>query len=315
LQEALTVGAVTAFDWDVRAGVSRRSENAAQILGFDPKEACNANGFLERVHPDDRDRFKALVRAVSVDRPSYAGTFRYLRPDGQEVWLEETAKAEFDAIGRFTRLKGLTLDITERKRAEARQDLLIAELDHRVKNVLARVTVVAMQTREGSTSMDEFVKSLDGRIHSMATAHALLSQSRWQGVGLADLVRGQLAPYAIGENTQASGPNTLLTVEATQALAMVLHELVTNAAKYGALSKPTGQVAVSWDHATRGRDGTYLTITWRETGGPAISAPAQSGFGTSLIQDLIPHELGGTVNLAFKSEGVCCTIEFPLARI
>jgi PAS domain S-box-containing protein len=314
LQEALTVGAVTAFDWDVRAGVSRRSDNAAQILGFDQEQNFNANRFLDRVHPHDRGRFKALVRAVSLDKPSYAETFRYLRPDGQEVWLEETAKAEFDAVGRFKRLKGLTRDITERKRAEARQDLLIAELDHRVKNVLVRVAVVAMQTREGSTSMDEFVKSLDGRIHSMAAAHALLSQSRWHGVGLADLVKGQLAPYATGENVRVSGPNTLLTVEATQALAMVLHELVTNAAKYGALSKPTGEVSVSWEHAASAANGVNLIFSWRENGGPAVSDPAQSGFGTSLIRDLIPHELGGTVDLAFKPDGVCCTIELPVPR-
>src|SRR4029079_18329482 len=107
---------------------------------------------------------------------------RFVRSDGQEVWLEETSKAEFDAAGRFVRLKGLTLDITERKHAEQRQDLLIAELDHRVKNVLARVGVVAMQTRQGGNSMDGFVKALDGRIQSMAVAHSLLSQSRWHGV-------------------------------------------------------------------------------------------------------------------------------------
>ena len=104
-------------------------------------------------------------------------------------------------------MRGLTLDITERKHAEERQDLLIAELDHRVKNVLARVAVVAMQTREGSSTMDQFVKALEGRIQSMAAAHSLLSQSRWQGVGLNDLVRDQLAPYAMEANAKISGPN------------------------------------------------------------------------------------------------------------
>ena len=115
LQQALAAGAVTAFDWDVRTDLSRHSENAAQILGFDPQQPITASSFLARVHPDDRARFKALVRGVRPDSPSYAATFRFIRPDGREIWLEETSQAEFDATGRFVRLKGLTIDITERK--------------------------------------------------------------------------------------------------------------------------------------------------------------------------------------------------------
>jgi PAS domain S-box-containing protein len=310
LQEALTAGAVTAFEWDVHTGNSRRSNNAAQILGFDPREPFSASGFLQHVHPDDRAQFRAHVRGVSPEKSSYALTFRFIRPDGQEVWLEETSRAEFDAAGRFVLLKGLTRDITARKRAEERQDMLIAEFDHRVKNILARVAVVAMYTRQGSRSMDEFIQTLDGRIQSMATAHSLLSQSRWTGAGLADLVRHQLGPYTTEANTTVQGPNVMLTAAATQAVAMVLHELVTNAAKYGALSSPNGRVSVQWEAP----DGS-LSIAWRETGGPPVAASApQSGYGTSLIRDLIPHELGGTVDLVMASEGVQCTIVIPFDR-
>ena len=273
LQEALTAGAVTAFDWDIRTGLSQRSENAVQILGFNPHQTFTATHFLERVHPDDRARFKTVVRGVRPDSPSYAVTFRFVRPDGREMWLEETSKAEFDAEGRFVRLKGLTLDISGRKQAEERQDRLIAELDHRVKNVLARVAVVAMQTRQGSSSMDEFVKALDGRIQSMAAAHSLLSQSRWQGVGLTDLVRHQLAPYVTDVNTSISGPNIVLTAAATQAIAMVLHELATNAAKYGALSTSDGRVSVNWDRRSSGNPAENLMIAWREIGGPPVAVP------------------------------------------
>jgi len=170
LQEALTVGAATAFEWDPRSGLSQRSENAAQILGFGPQQPFTAAQFLARVHPDDRACFKALIHKVSVDSPCYSVTFRFIRPDGREVWLEETSKAEFDTAGRVVRLKGLTRDITSRRQAEERQDVLIAELDHRVKNVLARVAVVAMHTRQGSGTMDEFVRALGGRIQSMAAA-------------------------------------------------------------------------------------------------------------------------------------------------
>ena len=311
LQEALTAGAVMAFDWDARTGLSRRSANAAQILGFDAQQISVATRFLSWVHPDDRAQFKALVGAVRPENPSYAVAFRFVRPDGREMWLEEIAKAEFDAAGRCVRIKGLTLDISERKRAEKHRSQLIAELDHRVKNVLARVAVVAMYTRQGSNSMDDFVQALDGRIQSLAHAHALLSQSRWQGVSLTSLVRHQLAPYATDANTTIDGPNVTLTAPATEAMAMVLQELVTNAAKYGALSTPGGRVSVSWDNRSGEDAAAGLTIVWRESGGPAAVAPAHFGYGISLVRDLIPHELGGSVDLAFASEGVRCAIALP----
>ena len=314
LQEALRAGGVTAFEWDVRTGSSRRSGNAAQILGFDAQQTFTATQFLAGVHPDDRARFKALVYGVRPARPSYAVTFRFIRPDGREVWLEETSRAEFDAAGRYRCLKGLTLDITERKRAEEHQDWLIAELDHRVKNVLARVAVVAVFTREGSSSMDDFAQALNRRIQSMADAHALLSQSRWRGVGLSDLVRRQLAPYSTNANTVADGPDVTLTAMATQAVAMVLHELVTNAVKYGALSTSEGRVSVSWDRRQIEDARTRVVIDWRELGGPPIMIPIQSGYGTSLIRDLIPHELGGTVDLVFASDGLRCCIEIPVEQ-
>jgi PAS domain S-box-containing protein len=314
LQEALTAGAVMAFEWDVRSGLSRRSANAGQMLGLDAKEMLAATQFHAWVHPDDRAHYTAFVRGVRPDHPSYAVTFRIVRPDGREMWLEEVAKAEFDAAGRCVRIKGLTFDISERKRAETHQSRLIAELDHRVKNVLARVSVVAMYTRQGSSSMDDFVQALDRRIQSMADAHALLSQSRWQGVSLTDLVRRQLAPYATDANSMIEGPDVELTSVAAEAMAMVLQELVTNAAKYGSLSIPDGRVSVSWGSRPSG-DEASLMIVWRELGGPTTAAPAQFGYGTSLIRDLIPHELGGSVDLVFASSGVRCTIEIPFGRV
>jgi PAS domain S-box-containing protein len=311
LQEALTAGATTAFEWNPRTDLSQRSKNAAQILGFDPQQSFTAAQFLAHVHPDDRARFKALVDRVSVDSPSYSGTFRFICPDGREVWLAEISKAEFDATGRIVRLKGLTRDITRRKQSEKRQDLLVAELDHRVKNVLARVAAVAMHTRRRCVTMDEFVEALHGRIQSMAAAHALLSQSRWSGVALTDLIRHQLAPYTTDANTTISGPDIMLTSAQTQALAMVVHELVTNAAKHGALSSPDGSVSVSW-HRIGADAAAILMIIWRELGGPPIKAPVRSGYGSRLIRDLIPYELGGTVDLTFASDGACCEIEIPL---
>ena len=313
LQEALTAGAVTTFVWDVGTGSSQRSADAAQILGFDPRQTFTPNNFLSRVHPDDRERFKALVRGVIPERPAYTIAFRFTRPDGREVWLEETARAEFDALGRFVRLKGLTLDVTARKRFEGQQSLFIAELDHHVKNLLTRVAAVAKDTREESGSLDAYIQALDRRIRSMADAHALLSQSRWDGVDLAALVRCQLAPNGTEANTTIAGPHVTLPVAATQVLAMVLHELATNAAKYGALSTPHGRVEVNWNHGP-GEDAANLSIAWREIGGPAVAASPDCRYGTRIIRDLIPQELGGSVDLAFESGGICCKIEIPMMQ-
>jgi PAS domain S-box-containing protein len=312
LQEALTAGAVTAFAWDLRTGASQRSANAAQILGFEPRQGLTAADFLARIHADDRERFKAAVHGVSPESATYIVDFRFKRPDGRDVWLEEVARAEFDAAGRCVRIQGLTLDVTERKRSEEHQRLLIAELDHRVKNLLARVAVVIMYTRQSSGSLDDYIQALDRRIRSMADAHSLLSQNRWHGVELAELVRHQLAPYATDANTIIGGPEITLSVAATQALAMVLHELVTNAAKYGALSTPHGRVEVSWSRGS-GEEAASLSLAWREIGGPAITGFPECGYGVSLVRELIPHELGGSVDLTFAPKGVSCRIEIPLA--
>jgi two-component sensor histidine kinase/integral membrane sensor domain MASE1 len=201
----------------------------------------------------------------------------------------------------------------ERRQAAAHQRLLIAELDHRVKNLLARVAALLMHTRGRCGTIDEFVKALEGRIQSMASAHALLSQSRWSAVSLTSLIRHQLAPYTTDANATIRGPDAMVTSAQTQAVALVFHELVTNAAKHGALSGPNGRVSVSWDR-TGAAAAAILTITWQELDGPPIAAPVPSGYGLNLIRDLIPHELGGTVDLTFPSDGARCKIEIPVGR-
>jgi NO-binding membrane sensor protein with MHYT domain/two-component sensor histidine kinase len=212
------------------------------------------------------------------------------------------------------RTAALVRDIAAARKAEEQQNLLVAELDHRVKNVLARVAVVAQRTREGSRSMDQFLDVFDGRIQSMANTHDLLSRARWKGVHLAALVRGELEPCTGTCEATVEGPNVWLPAEATQALAMVLHELVTNAAKYGALSTPRGRVCVDWGCRSNGYSQTVLTIRWQEIGGPPVRAPVRCGYGTSVISDLIPYELGGMVDINYETAGVHCRIEFPLEQ-
>jgi PAS domain S-box-containing protein len=312
LANALVAGQVMAFEWDACTGLSQR-ENASHILGFKQgnMDSSPRADFLKHVHPDDREGFKKHVRELRPDNPSYALTFRFVRPDGHEVWLEETARGQFDAVGGLRRLKGLTRDITDHKELEEHKNLLIGELDHRVKNVLSKVSVIASHTEDTSSSMAEFVTALDGRIKSLATTHELLSDRCWKGVCLAELVRRELAPYNTGSNTKIDGSDEVLAAEAGQAIAMVLHELTTNAAKYGALSGKDGRVKVHWSHKQNGQAESSLCIHWEELGGPTVMPPSRSGYGTSVIRDLIPYELGGTVDLVHALQGVRCKLEIP----
>jgi two-component sensor histidine kinase len=175
--------------------------------------------------------------------------------------------------------------------------------------VLATVSAIITQTQEASSSHTDFVTALNRRINSLARTHELLSESNWRGASLAEIVRREFAPYATG-NAEARGPRVTLKAAATQAVATVLHELTTNAAKYGAFSNRTGCVSVQWRWLQNGsRD--RLVIEWQETGGPPVLAPSQSGYGTSIIRELIPFELGGKVELVYACEGIRCQLEIP----
>jgi len=194
---------------------------------------------------------------------------------------------------------------------EDHKTTLVSELDHRVKNVLASVSAVAARTKETSRSMGEFVTALDGRIKSMANTHELLSSRHWQGIPLAELVRRELAPYATPSNTRLDGPDVVLSAEAGQVLAMVFHELATNAAKFGAISASSGTVSVHWSFRRNGQVESRLCIQWQENGGPAVVPPVHSGCGNTVVRELIPYELGGSVGLDYLPEGVRCRLQIP----
>jgi two-component sensor histidine kinase len=143
----------------------------------------------------------------------------------------------------------------------------------------------------------------------MASTHELLSYRQWRGIPLAEMLQRELAPYATSNNTEIGGPEVMLTAEAGQAMAMVLHELVTNAAKHGALSVQSGHVSVRWYRKLNGS--AQLILVWQESGGPRVEGPSKSGYGTGVVRDLIPYEFGGTVDLSFPPEGVRCRLEIP----
>jgi two-component sensor histidine kinase len=234
-----------------------------------------------------------------------------VRPSGTTRWIEARSFIEYDQAGHPKRLVGVNIDITERKRAEEARIVLNAELDHRVKNALATVTAVISRTRQGSKSVADFAAGLEGRIRSMATTHELLSSRHWQELSLTELIRRELAPYAASKNIELDGPTVHLKPEAGQGLAMVLHELATNAAKHGALSADNGRVLIRWDRHLNGGPSS-LVLEWREVGGPRlVDARGKSSYGMSTIQNLIPYEFGGRVELVFASEGVSCRLELP----
>jgi PAS domain S-box-containing protein len=264
------------------------------------------------VHPDDLPQFVEHRQQLFAERRGeHHAEHRIVRPSGAIRWIEARSFIEYDQAGHAKRLVGVNIDITERKRAEEAHKILNAELDHRVKNALATVTAVISRTRQGSRSVNDFAATLEGRIRSMAATHELLSSRHWRELSLIDLIRRELAPYAASKNTEISGPTVFLKPEAGQALAVVLHELATNAAKYGALSTNKGRVLIRWDRRLNGRPLCNLVLEWREVGGPRVDAPGKFSYGTSTIHDLIPYEFGGTVDLVFAPEGVRCRLELP----
>ena len=207
----------------------------------------------------------------------------------------------------------LTLtEITERKRTETRQNMLVAELNHRVKNILAIVQSVAWQTLSANHSPTDFKEAFDGRLRALSLAHDILTHGCGQ-VELEDLVERSLGPYygaANGPHVEWSGGHVLLPPNMVVPLSMVLHELATNAAKYGAFSRPQGRVRIAWETAAGGE----VRVTWVETGGPSVEDEPKAGFGSKLITRVVSYDLSGRAELAFPPDGFRCTLTFPFPR-
>jgi PAS domain S-box-containing protein len=208
---------------------------------------------------------------------------------------------------------GIGIDITERKQAEEQRELLLAELSHRVKNLLALLQALASQTSRNSDSIDEFRTVFDGRLRALARAHGLLFEGQWQGADLGVLLEQTLDAHRGGrrEAIEVAGPAVRLSPKQGLALGLALHELATNAAKYGALSTDSGRIRVSWTLRNRGRE-RRVRLQWQEWGGPKVRPPTKEGFGTTLIKRTFEYELGGSAELRFAAKGLCCQATFPL---
>jgi len=301
------------YTYDVNKGVMQVSEGYAAIHGLpEGTTETSYSEWRERVHPDDLLRAEGLRDQAFADRwKEDNAEYRIVLATGEIRWIERRGSISYGEDGRPQRVTGVNIDVTERKRAEQRQRALNAELDHRVKNSLATISAVVSHTLNASGSMADFATALEGRVQSMARTHELLSASRWHGISVAELVRRELAPYATTENAEINGPEVSLRAEAGQVMAMVLHELVTNAAKYGALSTSTGQVSVRWHLRRNGQSPPYLVLEWQEIGGPPVARTGKPGYGMSTICDLIPYEFSGSVDLVNAPDGVRCHLELP----
>ncbi len=290
------------------------SANRFDILGY----ARTKNGrapfedWLERIHPDDRDRAEVAARKCFADGTPFEIEYRILRADTREErWLRSNGTMVSKETGETPRFVGVSFDITEKKQAEAHQQLLIDELNHRVKNTLAIVQSIARQSAKKGTSPEDFAQSFEGRLAALSAAQNLITADLWRPTEMHKLISACLKPLAIDQQILISGPVAKLGTKTAVTMALSMHELATNAVKYGALSVPQGRVEISW-FVSEERE---LMLTWTETGGPPVNAPAHKGFGMRMIERGLATEFGGQVEISFEPAGLVCKLKAVLPEM
>jgi PAS domain S-box-containing protein len=285
---------------------------AERTFGYTATEAIGRD--IAMLVPPDRVDELAQIRQ-GLEAGARVGPFETVRltKDGRRLDVSIAVSPLLNADGVVVGTSIITRDISARRRAEEGQKLLLAELSHRVKNTLATVLSIANQTRSRAESLDEFVRSFSGRIQALAAAHSLLTAVNWDVAALRVLIQQALQPYASrdGSNIKIRSDEVFLRPSAALTFSLILHELATNAAKYGALQKPGGAVAI--DCTVRSNGGHELHLHWSESGGPPVRPPVRRGFGLELIERSVAHELGGQAVLAYPIGGASCRITVPLA--
>lgn len=279
------------------------------VAGYLPADGGRA--LLPLIHPDDLGVTRDLMLAGLERDDRYEVECRAApQADRPVVWLRVVGQRIRDAQGEIQGVIGIVEDITARKLEEQQRFALMAEIDHRVKNVLATVQALAVQTAKRTGSMDGFLETFLGRLKSMGSANELLTAARWRGAAIDHLVAAELGGLAPGQ-TSWDGPELFLTPRAANAVSLALHELATNALKYGALSVETGHVEVLWRATPSGG----FTLEWTESGGPVVSAPARTGFGATLLSQVTGRELNGQTTLDFPPTGARAQLEAGAAAV
>jgi PAS domain S-box-containing protein len=318
LRLALDAAQLGSWEVDLRSGVTQRAGRVVPEQPGVPLSGYMLEQYFDHlVHPEDVPRLRAVLAEVAAgERAQYRIEYR-VRPtrDGGWTWMESYGGAvERDATtGQVTRMAGVSRDVSARRAADDQQRLLMREVDHRAKNVLAVVQSVLRLTR--SDDPRAFAAAVEGRVLALARAHELLARDNWHGAGLAEVIGQELLPFRSAghpDRIRIDGPQVTLAAEAVQPLELVVHELTTNAAKYGALSVPDGQLAVTWWLGEPAR----LHLCWEERGGPPpAGAPVRSGFGSRLVATTLRVQLGGAITLHWKPTGLVAELTLNATRL
>lgn len=306
LNLAITAAALGEFEWDIKRDVFKISPRLAKVAGIAPGviPSENSAALFPYIHPEDREIARETINKQLAESGRYSLEYRRLPDaDGRAVWYHGSGVMLFGPDHEPTYLIGVVQDISERKAEEQQREALVAELDHRIKNLLAVVQSVAAQSARKSASLDVFLKTFAARLKSMSSAHDLLSAARWRGATLARIAAAELGGLAPTQ-TRWDGPELFLTPRAAAALSLAMHELAVNAVRYGSLSTENGKVEVVWRRTPEGG----FALEWLETGGPPATAPVTKGFGATLIEDVAGRELGGSAKINYRSSGVTAMI-------
>lgn len=289
----------------------RANEQFSRITGYSLEELRQLN-FLDITHPEDvEDDVRLFGSLWRGEIDGYTREKRYVTKDGTIVWIELAASIVRGGAGARSFSVRIVRDISERRRAEEHQRLLLNELNHRVKNTLAIVQSLAQQSFKGGAVPHEPIAAFEGRLGALSAAHDLLTQSNWEAASIRSIISAALLPFQCSESSVAMvGPDVLLPPQTSVSLALAIHELATNAAKYGALSLPTGRVNIRWEIVE-----DRLRWEWTECGGPPVSLPKNRGFGTRMIERALAAELSGDVKIEFLPTGVACLLDAPLPRL
>ncbi len=308
--------AIGIVEIDAEGRFLRVNEAICSIVGGTREDLLGWKLF-GRSHPKDRDVDEELYRRqVAGDIGFYSIEKRFVRRDGRVIWMGVRSSTVRDVAGQFLYGVRVVQDVTERKEAEERQKLLIDELNHRVKNTLATVQSLATQTARGTDSPEAFRQAFEGRLIALSQAHDQLTRRHWTSADLRDIVMGATSPHLARSQDQIAieGEPITVTPRVALTLALGLHELTTNASKYGALSVPAGRIEVRW-RIERQPQLSLLWIEWRERDGPPVEVPARQGFGTRFIEGSVASELQGKATLDYDRAGLVCTMKIPLESI